>query len=91
MSRTEQGVRRIATALPHVECGIACKGTSLESTTFTVKRKVFVFIRQTGKDCELRLKLGGKWVKKAVPADRPPPELKAWLEESYAAFAQSKK
>lgn len=87
MSKTEQAVKKIALGLPDVASGVACKGTSLESTTFTVKKKAFVFMRTVGKDCELRLKLDGKWARKTVPLDAPPATLEKWLRESYAALA----
>jgi hypothetical protein len=87
VNKTEQAVRKIASALPGVGSGVACKGTSLESTTFTVKKKAFLFMRILGTACELRMKLAGKWEKKLVPLDAPPHHLEKWLQESHASIA----
>jgi hypothetical protein len=37
-------LKAIALKLPHVEQGIACKGTALESITFNVRKKAFLFV-----------------------------------------------
>jgi hypothetical protein len=87
VSKTQQVIKKISLALPHVESGIACQGTSLECTTFSVKKKTFVFLRAVGNACEVRMKLGGKWEKKLVPLEDPPVQLEKWLHESYAALA----
>lgn len=42
--RTEAVLVKAANALSDVEEGIACAGTSLESKTFTVRGKAFLFI-----------------------------------------------
>ena len=46
-------LRARAAAYPDVVVGVACKGTSLESTTFNVGNKAFLFLR----DVDMRLKL----------------------------------
>ena len=37
-------LRSFAARLPDVEQGIACKGTALESVTFQVRKKAFLFV-----------------------------------------------
>ena len=88
----------IALALPDVEEGVSCAGTALESRTFRVKQKAFLFVSKK----ELRLKLAasladakkrgfeagaGGWVK--LPLEELPGDaiLKAWIRESHALFA----
>ncbi len=44
---------KAAAALPDVSTGIACAGTSLESKTFTVAKKAFLFVGP--KDARLKL------------------------------------
>ena len=56
--KAAQALRRIASRHADVEQGVACKGTSLESTTFGVRRKVFLFMRVTDGVFNLRLRLG---------------------------------
>ncbi|MBK7878253.1 MAG: hypothetical protein IPJ77_21570 [Planctomycetes bacterium] len=88
----------LALALPGVEQGIACAGTALESRTFLVRKKTFLFVSKT----QLRLKLErsaakakergydvGKngWLKLELAALPPPSVLKAWISESHALFA----
>ena len=46
-------LRARAAAYPDVAVGVACKGTSLESTTFNVRNKAFLFLREL----DMRLKL----------------------------------
>src|SRR5262249_40353424 len=48
-----EALRKIAVRLPGTEEGIACKGTALESRTFKLRKKAFLFLRTT----EGRLKL----------------------------------
>jgi len=88
----------IALALPDVTQGIACAGTALESRTYQVKGKAFLF--EAPKDLRLKLassaadaaKLGfsvgsNGWVK--VPLDALPaaPVLRRWIGESHALMA----
>lgn len=54
---TLQQVPQIAESFPEVTRGVACKGTKLESTTFGVKNKVFLFVRDQSDPVELRFKL----------------------------------
>ncbi len=86
---------RIARALPGVETGIACAGTSIESRTYKVGGKAFLFV--SSKD--VRLKLGASaadakkrgfevgaslWVK-LLRASLPPDRVLAkWIAESHA-------
>jgi hypothetical protein len=70
--KTEAALRKLAAALPGTELGIACEGTKLESTTFGVKKKVFLFVRRVDAGLELRFKLDGsqaeaKKLQKAKP------------------------
>ena len=89
----------IALALPDVEQGIACAGTSLESRTYQVKKKSFLFISkdQARKKLDASAfearKLGfavgaNGWV--TVPLDALPAAavLKRWIAESYALIAR---
>jgi hypothetical protein len=55
--KTEATLRKLASGLPGAELGIACEGTKLESTTFGVKKKVFLFLRKVEGKLELRFKL----------------------------------
>ena len=88
----------IARALPDVERGVACAGTPLESRTYLVRRKSFLFV---GKK-DARLKLGGStseaeklgfavgangWVKLALDALPEATVLKRWVAESHALVA----
>jgi hypothetical protein len=70
--KTEAALRKWAGALPGAEAGVACEGTTLESTTFGVKKKVFLFLRPVDARLELRFKLDGsqaaaKTLSKAQP------------------------
>ena len=55
MSKLAAALRSIASRLPGVEQGIACKGTSLESVTWQVRKKAFLFVGPSA----ARLKLSG--------------------------------
>ena len=89
----------IALALPEVEQGIACAGTALESRTYQVKKKSFLFI---SKD-QARLKLHASasearkleftvgangWV--TVPLNALPAAavMKRWIAESYSLVSR---
>lgn len=91
-------VAAIARRLPDVELGIACAGTRLESRTFAVRGKAFLFLSAT---C-VRLKLCasaddarhrnievGKngWAKLAPDALPPTAVLARWIAESHALLA----
>jgi hypothetical protein len=54
---TERAVRELAAKLAGVTQSVACEGTALESTTFAVGKKNFLFLRVHDGACELRLKL----------------------------------
>jgi hypothetical protein len=96
MAKLSAALRAAALAHDGVEETVSCKGTAVESASFRVKKKAFLFLS----DAHVRLKLGasiakarklgcdvGKlgWVKVGL-ADKPPPMtvLKAWIGESYA-------
>jgi hypothetical protein len=53
-SKTEQALRKIAIRYPGAEEGIACKGTKVESPTFMVGKRAFLFVNST----VARLRLG---------------------------------
>jgi hypothetical protein len=44
MKTPTQELRNFAARLPETSEGVACKGTSLEKTTFKVKNKAFLFL-----------------------------------------------
>ena len=92
----------LAAALPDVTRGVACAGTALESHTFNVNKKAFLFVSKK----DVRLKLGESaakakslgfevgangWVK--IPlADLPVAAvLKKWVAESHALMAPTAK
>lgn len=66
-SRIAQALRAAAAALPDAVLGIACAGTKLESTTFAVAKKSFLFLGST----EARLKLGASLASAEQWAKRP--------------------
>ncbi len=86
---------KIASALPGTEQGIACAGTALESRTYHVKKKSFLFVSKE----QARLKLDASapearklgfpvgangWV--TVPLDElpAPAVIQRWIAESHA-------
>lgn len=93
---------RAAHALPDVETGIACEGTPVESRTFKVNTRAFLFLRPGN----LMLKLGpslpqaaklaakhpgiragaGGWI--TLTGSHPTPAILArWVKESYQLMA----
>lgn len=89
---------KIALALPDVGQGVACAGTPIESRTFTVRNRAFLFV--SAKDVRLKLAASAAaatargiavgahgWIK--LPLDGLPPVriLSAWIAESYALCA----
>lgn len=93
---------RLVESLPNVTRGIACAGTALESQTFAVNKKTFLFLSPK----EARLKLDDSvaqakamglavgangWVK--IPlADVPGTSiLQQWIAESYSLMAPAAK
>ena len=54
-----QALRAIALRYPEVQEGIACKGTALESTSYQVRKKAFLFVSGAREPCTIRLKLTG--------------------------------
>lgn len=83
-------IRALAMANPDVTMGVACAGTSLESTTYNINSKAFLFVRATPSGHELRLKAGGAWLKIAI-GDTLPPDVAAQIAESYRAMAPKAK
>jgi hypothetical protein len=88
---------RIARSLPEVEVGVACAGTSLESRTWKVGGKAFLFVSK--KDVRLKLDASvdearargfvvGKNQWATLPLEWLPPDrvLAKWIAESYAAM-----
>jgi hypothetical protein len=76
---------RIAKRLPDVEEGIACKGTALESRTFKVNEKAFLFL--SARDARLKL---GPSVAEAVAFAKAEPSrctvgAGGWVKLSVAA------
>jgi hypothetical protein len=85
-------IKKLATAHPNVTTAIACKGTTLESTTYNTNNKAFLFVRPLADSLELRLKAAGAWIKVTVPAAGPLPKtLAGQIAESYAAFEKPAK
>jgi hypothetical protein len=88
----------LAAALPGTTHGVACAGTSLESRTFQVQRKTFLFLSKR----QARLKLDASapearklglpvgangWVTLELDALPAATVLKRWIAESHALFA----
>jgi hypothetical protein len=99
MAKLTTALRSAALSHSGVEETVACKGTAVESASFRVKNKAFLFLS----DSHIRLKLDasiakatklgcevGKlgWVKVDLTG-RPPPVsvLKTWIRESYTLMA----
>lgn len=91
----------LAAALPDTEQGLACAGTSLESRTFHVRRKTFLFLSRT----QARLKLDASaaearklgipvgangWVTMQLDSLPPAPVLKRWFAESHSLVAPAR-
>ncbi len=88
----------LAAALPGTEQGIACAGTALESRTFHIRRKTFLFLSKR----QARLKLdasapearalglpvgANRWVTLQLDALPATSVLKRWIAESHSLFA----
>lgn len=97
-----KALRKLALGHPDVEEGIACKGTALESSTFKVRKKAFLFLRT--KDARLKLNASQKEAKRLgasigaggwalVVLEKAPPVrvLEKWIGESYRLMAGEKK
>lgn len=61
-------LRKIALRLAGVEEGVACKGTALESATFSTRKKSFLFLSEK----HARLKLGASQAEAKELAAREP-------------------
>jgi hypothetical protein len=88
----------IALALPGVDEGIACAGTSLESQTYRVNEKNFLFV--AGKEARLKLSISAVearrrgcavgangWVKLSLDALPPASVVRRWIAESHSLAA----
>jgi hypothetical protein len=95
MSKTVQALRAAALRHADVEEAVACKGTAVESASFKVRKKAFLFLSASHARVKLDAsiakarKLGcdvGKlgWVKVDLVTKTPPlGTLRAWIAESY--------
>jgi len=88
MTKLAAALRSIASRLPDVEQGIACKGTSLESVTWQVRKKAFLFVGPSAARLKLSESLAeakrlaakqpgievgaGGWIKLALDEKGPP-------------------
>ena len=90
----------IASSLPNVDVGVACAGTALESRTYLVGKKSFLFVSKK----EARLKLAASadearalrcavgangWVKLELTALPPAAVVERWVAESHALMSAS--
>ncbi len=73
-------MQSLAMKHPGVELGVACKGTSIESTTYNTRNKAFLFVGS--RDARLKRAVAG-WIKIDLSAPPPEPELDSWIAESY--------
>lgn len=99
MAKLTMTLRTAALSHEGVEETVACKGTAVESASFPVKKKAFLFLS----DAHARLKLDasiakakklgcdvgkGGWVKVDLAGRAPPVSvLKTWIRESYGLMA----
>ncbi len=72
MDRVVARIRKTALALADVDEGIACAGTALESNTFRVKKKAFVFVGRKDGGITIRLKLAASIPEAKKLADKSP-------------------
>lgn len=91
-------LRSIALALPGVDEGIACAGTALESRTYRVNEKSFLFVSEKtarlklSASCAEARRLGCEvgasgWVKLALDGLPAAGVLRRWIRESHALAA----
>jgi predicted DNA-binding protein (MmcQ/YjbR family) len=105
MAQTSVALRRWAMAEPGVTEDVACKGTALESTSYKLGGRAFLFVQRKSGALVLRLKLaasadaavraGGTagahgWVTLTVPASEPAAALQGWVHESRELVAGAK-
>ena len=92
----------IARALPGVQQGVACAGTALESRTFQVQGKAFLFVSKEHARFKLGPSIGaarargaqvgaGGWTKIALDALPPQTVLRTWIAESHGLIGGSAK
>jgi hypothetical protein len=88
----------IALALPGVEQGVACAGTALESRTYRVGKKSFLFVSKDQARLKLEAsapearKLGfvvgaNGWVTLPVAALPPAAVVERWIAESHSSMS----
>lgn len=96
-----QVLAKTALNLKDVATSIACKGTSVERTTYTINKKAFLFLGNADAMVKLQesisdarkvagCKVGASgWTKVTWGPDAVPPLdlLKTWVEESYRLLA----
>lgn len=100
--RTMTALRAWATRDQAVTEDIACKGTALESTTFKLGGKAFLFVQPKDGTYVVRLKLqrslaeakrcgyeagANGWVKVTLASEDPPAVLATWVDESRSTVA----
>ena len=92
-------LRAIALALPDVEQGLACAGTALESRTYNVRKKSFLFVSNS--QARLKLDASAAEARKlgfgvganglvTLPLEQLPVAavVKRWISESYGLIAE---
>lgn len=97
---TAEELRALAAALPGVSTEVACAGTPLESTSYRVGKKSFLFVGAR----EIRLKLGPSLGAAAAAGARPgahgwvtcavgslPAAIGDWVRESHALAAPAQR
>jgi hypothetical protein len=100
--KTMAALRSWARADRAVTEDVACKGTALESATFKLRGKAFLFVQPKAGSYIVRLKLqrslseasrrgyevgANGWVKLTLASEDPPAVLAAWVDESRSIVA----
>jgi predicted DNA-binding protein (MmcQ/YjbR family) len=87
-SRTLTSLKKLALSHPGVEEGIACAGTSLETLTFNVRGKSFLFVAAKDDGLQLRLKVAASLSEAQKLAKHDPTRFEAnkngWVKLTYA-------
>lgn len=102
--KTMAALRAWATRGQGVTEDVACKGTALESTTFKLGGKAFLFVQPKNGSFIVRLKLqrslpkakrrgyeagANGWVKITFASEDPPAVLSTWVDESRCTVAET--
>ncbi len=81
-------LHKLAHAHANVQQGVACAGTSLESLTFCVGKKAFLFVAARDDSLQLRFKLGPSLAAMKALADNDPEHFEAgkagWCKATFA-------